>query len=61
MGLHRPPDVHVSGKEEHRTLILSCHAYGFYPKTITEWGGYRCRVEHPGMPEPGIFAWERDQ
>ncbi|XP_054145238.1 class I histocompatibility antigen, F10 alpha chain-like isoform X2 [Melozone crissalis] len=91
-----PPDVHVSGKEEHRTLILSCHAYGFYPKTIavswmkgdetldqeTEWGGivpnsdgtfhtwariealpeereqYRCRVEHPGMPEPGIFAWE---
>ncbi|XP_057244832.1 class I histocompatibility antigen, F10 alpha chain-like isoform X2 [Malurus melanocephalus] len=19
---------------------------------------YRCRVEHPGMPEPGIFAWE---
>nr|XP_026655096.1 class I histocompatibility antigen, F10 alpha chain-like [Zonotrichia albicollis] len=20
---------------------------------------YRCRVEHPGMPEPGIFAWER--
>uniref|UniRef100_A0A8C5TNR2 Ig-like domain-containing protein n=1 Tax=Malurus cyaneus samueli TaxID=2593467 RepID=A0A8C5TNR2_9PASS len=18
---------------------------------------YRCRVEHPGMPEPGIFAW----
>uniref|UniRef100_A0A8C3QIH1 Ig-like domain-containing protein n=1 Tax=Cyanoderma ruficeps TaxID=181631 RepID=A0A8C3QIH1_9PASS len=91
-----PPAVHVSGKEEHRTLILSCHAYGFYPKTIavnwmkgdeiwdqeTEWGGvvpnsdgtfhtwariealpeereqYRCRVEHPGMPEPGIFAWE---
>nr|CAA06560.1 MHC class I antigen [Acrocephalus arundinaceus] len=91
-----PPDVHVSGKEEHGTLILSCHAYGFYPKTIavnwmkgdeiwdqeTEWGGvvpnsdgtfhtwariealpeereqYRCRVEHPGMPEPGIFAWE---
>uniref|UniRef100_A0A8C3P6G7 Ig-like domain-containing protein n=1 Tax=Cyanoderma ruficeps TaxID=181631 RepID=A0A8C3P6G7_9PASS len=90
-----PPAVHVSGKEEHRTLILSCHAYGFYPKTIavnwmkgdeiwdqeTEWGGvvpnsdgtfhtwariealpeereqYRCRVEHPGMPEPGIFAW----
>ncbi|XP_066427197.1 class I histocompatibility antigen, F10 alpha chain-like isoform X2 [Molothrus aeneus] len=91
-----PPDVHVSGREEHRTLILSCHAYGFYPNTIavswmkggetldqeTEWGGivpnsdgtfhtwariealpeereqYRCRVEHPGMPEPGIFAWE---
>uniref|UniRef100_A0A8C3R0M5 Ig-like domain-containing protein n=1 Tax=Cyanoderma ruficeps TaxID=181631 RepID=A0A8C3R0M5_9PASS len=91
-----PPAVHVSGKEEHGTLILSCHAYGFYPKTIavnwmkgdeiwdqeTEWGGvvpnsdgtfhtwariealpeereqYRCRVEHPGMPEPGIFAWE---
>uniref|UniRef100_A0A8C3QIX5 Ig-like domain-containing protein n=1 Tax=Cyanoderma ruficeps TaxID=181631 RepID=A0A8C3QIX5_9PASS len=91
-----PPDVHVSGKEEHGRLILSCHAYGFYPKTITvnwmkgdeiwdqetEWGGvvpnsdgtfhtwariealpeereqYRCRVEHPGMPEPGIFAWE---
>ncbi|XP_066063126.1 class I histocompatibility antigen, F10 alpha chain-like isoform X1 [Chamaea fasciata] len=91
-----PPDVHVSGKEEHGTLILSCHAYGFYPKTIavnwmkgdemwdqeTEWGGivpnsdgtfhtwariqalpkeweqYRCRVEHPGMPEAGIFAWE---
>uniref|UniRef100_A0A8C9NJG8 Ig-like domain-containing protein n=1 Tax=Serinus canaria TaxID=9135 RepID=A0A8C9NJG8_SERCA len=90
-----PPDVHVSGKEEHGTLILSCHAYGFYPKTIavswmkgdetldqeTERGGivpnsdgtfhtwariealpeereqYRCRVEHPGMPEPGIFAW----
>uniref|UniRef100_A0A8C3XFB4 Ig-like domain-containing protein n=1 Tax=Cyanoderma ruficeps TaxID=181631 RepID=A0A8C3XFB4_9PASS len=88
-----PPAVHVSGKEEHGTLILSCHAYGFYPKTIavnwmkgdeiwdqeTEWGGvvpnsdgtfhtwariealpeereqYRCRVEHPGMPEPGIF------
>ncbi|NWT76667.1 HA1F protein, partial [Prunella himalayana] len=22
-----PPDVHVSGKEEHGTLILSCHAY----------------------------------
>ncbi|KAI1229566.1 hypothetical protein IHE44_0011823, partial [Lamprotornis superbus] len=91
-----PPDVHVSGKEEHGTLILSCHAYGFYPSTITvnwmkgdeiwdqetEWGGivpnsdgtfhtwariearpeereqYRCRVEHPGMLEPGIFAWE---
>ncbi|XP_074386078.1 class I histocompatibility antigen, F10 alpha chain-like isoform X2 [Zonotrichia albicollis] len=91
-----PPDVHVSGREEHGTLTLSCHAYGFYPKTIavswmkggetldqeTEWGGvvpnsdgtfytwariealpeereqYRCRVEHPGMPEPGIFAWE---
>nr|CAA06562.1 MHC class I antigen [Acrocephalus arundinaceus] len=91
-----PPDVHVSGKEEHGTLILSCHVYGFYPKTIavswmkgdeiwdqeTEWGGvvpnsdgtfhtwariealpeereqYRCQVEHPGMPEPGIFAWE---
>ncbi|XP_058678601.1 class I histocompatibility antigen, F10 alpha chain-like [Ammospiza caudacuta] len=91
-----PPDVHVSGKEEHGTLILSCHAYGFYPNTIavswmkggetldqeTQWGGivpnsdgtfhtwariealpeereqYRCRVEHPGMPEPGIFAWE---
>ncbi|KAM4879920.1 class I histocompatibility antigen, F10 alpha chain-like isoform 2-T2 [Sylvia borin] len=91
-----PPDVHVSGKEEHGTLILSCHAYGFYPNTIavnwmkgdeiwdqeTEWGGvvpnsdgtfhtwariealpeereqYRCRVEHPGMLEPGIFTWE---
>ncbi|XP_074386075.1 class I histocompatibility antigen, F10 alpha chain-like isoform X2 [Zonotrichia albicollis] len=91
-----PPDVHVSGREEHGMLILSCHVYGFYPKTIavswmkggetldqeTEWGGvvpnsdgtfhtwariealpeereqYRCRVEHPGMPEPGIFAWE---
>ncbi|NXO46734.1 HA1F protein, partial [Locustella ochotensis] len=91
-----PPDVHVSGKEEHGTLILSCHAYGFYPNTVavnwmkggkiwdqeTEWGGvvpnsdgtfhtwariealpeereqYRCRVEHPGMSEPGIFAWE---
>ncbi|XP_058678609.1 LOW QUALITY PROTEIN: class I histocompatibility antigen, F10 alpha chain-like [Ammospiza caudacuta] len=91
-----PPDVHVSGREEHGTLILSCHAYGFYPNTIavswmkggetldqeTQWGGivpnsdgtfhtwariealpeereqYRCRVEHPGMPEPGIFAWE---
>ncbi|XP_059727599.1 class I histocompatibility antigen, F10 alpha chain-like [Haemorhous mexicanus] len=91
-----PPDVHVSGREEHRTLILSCHAYGFYPNTIavswmkggetldqeTERGGivpnsdgtfhtwariealpeereqYRCRVEHPGMPEPRIFAWE---
>ncbi|NXP95088.1 HA1F protein, partial [Passerina amoena] len=94
--LKEPPDVHVSGREEHGTLILSCHAYGFYPNTIavswmkggetldqeTEWGGivpnsdgtfhtwariealpeereqYRCRVEHPGMPEPGIFAWE---
>ncbi|XP_063281007.1 class I histocompatibility antigen, F10 alpha chain-like isoform X2 [Prinia subflava] len=91
-----PPDVHVSGKEEHGTLILSCHAYGFYPNTIvvnwmkgdeiwdqeTEWGGivpnsdgtfhtwariealleereqYWCRVEHPGMLEPRIFAWE---
>ncbi|KAM3658037.1 class I histocompatibility antigen, F10 alpha chain-like [Ammospiza maritima maritima] len=91
-----PPDVHVSAKEEHGTLILSCHAYGFYPNTIavswmkggetldqeTQWGGivpnsdgtfhtwarievlpeereqYRCRVEHPGMPQPGIFAWE---
>ncbi|XP_056372010.1 class I histocompatibility antigen, F10 alpha chain-like isoform X2 [Oenanthe melanoleuca] len=91
-----PPDVHVSGKEEYGMLILSCHAYGFYPNTIavnwmkgdeiwdqeTEWGGvvpnsdgtfhtwariearpeereqYRCRVEHPGMLEPGIFAWE---
>ncbi|XP_054145243.1 class I histocompatibility antigen, F10 alpha chain-like [Melozone crissalis] len=90
------PDIHVSGREEHGTLILSCHAYGFYPNTIavswmkggetldqeTEWGGvvpnsdgtfhtwariealpeereqYRCRVEHPGMPEPGIFTWE---
>ncbi|XP_074386165.1 class I histocompatibility antigen, F10 alpha chain [Zonotrichia albicollis] len=92
----KAPDVHVSGREEHGTLILSCHAYGFYPNTIavnwmkggetldqeTEWGGvvpnsdgtfhtwariealpeereqYRCRVEHPGMPEPGIFTWE---
>ncbi|NXB04306.1 HA1F protein, partial [Cnemophilus loriae] len=91
-----PPDVRVSGKEEHGTLILSCHAYGFYPNTIavnwmkgdeiwdqeTQWGGivpnsdgtfhtwariearpeereqYRCRVEHPGMREPGIFTWE---
>ncbi|XP_039944473.1 class I histocompatibility antigen, F10 alpha chain [Hirundo rustica] len=91
-----PPDVHVSGKEEHGMLILSCHAYGFYPNTITvnwmkgdeiwdqetEWSGilpnsdgtfhtwariealpeeqeqYRCRVEHPGMLEPGIFTWE---
>uniref|UniRef100_A0A8C0UEM4 Ig-like domain-containing protein n=1 Tax=Cyanistes caeruleus TaxID=156563 RepID=A0A8C0UEM4_CYACU len=93
--LELAPDVHVSGKEEHGTLILSCHVYGFYPNTITvnwmkggdiwdqetEWGGivpnsdgtfhtwariealpeereqYRCRVEHPGMLEPGIFAW----
>ncbi|NXE71316.1 HA1F protein, partial [Calcarius ornatus] len=91
-----PPDVHVSGREEHGTLFLSCHAYGFYPNTIavswmkggetldqeTERGGivpnsdgtfhtwarikalpeereqYQCKVEHPGMPEPGIFAWE---
>ncbi|XP_064496426.1 class I histocompatibility antigen, F10 alpha chain-like isoform X3 [Pseudopipra pipra] len=91
-----PPDVHVSGKEEHGILTLSCRAYGFYPGMIginwlkgdevrdqeTEWGGivpnsdgtfhswariealpgereqYRCRVEHAGMPEPGIFAWE---
>ncbi|XP_037982325.1 class I histocompatibility antigen, F10 alpha chain-like [Motacilla alba alba] len=91
-----PPDVHVSGREEHGALILSCHAYGFYPSTITvswmkggdtldqetQWGGivpnsdgtfhtwariealpeereqYRCRVEHPGMLEPGLFAWE---
>ncbi|NXE71684.1 HA1F protein, partial [Calcarius ornatus] len=91
-----PPDVEVSGREEHGTLFLSCHAYGFYPNTIavswmkggetldqeTERGGivpnsdgtfhtwariealpeereqYRCKVEHPGMPEPGIFAWE---
>uniref|UniRef100_A0A674GLT3 Class I histocompatibility antigen, F10 alpha chain-like n=1 Tax=Taeniopygia guttata TaxID=59729 RepID=A0A674GLT3_TAEGU len=90
-----PPDVHVSGKEEYGTLILSCHAYGFYPNTITvswmkenatldqemEWGGivpnsdgtfhtwarikalpeereqYRCKVDHPGMLEPGLFAW----
>ncbi|XP_064495216.1 class I histocompatibility antigen, F10 alpha chain-like isoform X5 [Pseudopipra pipra] len=90
-----PPNVHVSGKEEHGILTLSCHAYGFYPGMIvinwlkgdelqdqeTEWGGivpnsngtfyswariealpgereqYRCRVEHAGMPEPGIFAW----
>ncbi|NWR40649.1 HA1F protein, partial [Tachuris rubrigastra] len=91
-----PPDVHVSGKEEHGILTLSCHTYGFYPGIIginwmkgdeirdqeTEWGEivpnsdgtfhswariealpeereqYRCRVEHAGMPEPGIFAWE---
>ncbi|NXG07461.1 HA1F protein, partial [Sakesphorus luctuosus] len=91
-----PPDVHVSGKEEHGILMLSCHVYGFYPGIIgiswmkgdeirdqeTEWGGivpnsdgtfhswariealpgereqYWCRVEHSGMPEPGIFAWE---
>ncbi|XP_051625606.1 class I histocompatibility antigen, F10 alpha chain-like isoform X3 [Manacus candei] len=91
-----PPDVHVSGKEEHGILTLSCRAYGFYPGIIginwlkgdelrdqeTEWGEivpnsdgtfhswariealpgereqYRCRVEHAGMPEPGIFAWE---
>ncbi|NXS85856.1 HA1F protein, partial [Erpornis zantholeuca] len=90
------PSVHVSGKVEHEILTLSCHAYGFYPSTITvswmkgdeiwdqemewgeiapnsdatfhtwariearpeEWEQYRCRVEHPGMPEPGIFAWE---
>ncbi|KAI1229555.1 hypothetical protein IHE44_0012737, partial [Lamprotornis superbus] len=95
LGCKEPPDVHVSGKEEHGTLILSCHVYGFYPSSIavnwmkgdeiwdqeTEWGGivpnsdgtfhtwariearpeereqYRCRVEHPGMSEPGIFAW----
>ncbi|XP_066427225.1 class I histocompatibility antigen, F10 alpha chain-like isoform X1 [Molothrus aeneus] len=92
-----PSDVHVSRREEHGTLILSCHVYGFYPNTIavswmkggetldqeTEWGGivpnsdgtfhtwariealpeereqYRCRVEHPGMPAPRIFAWGR--
>ncbi|NXE71893.1 HA1F protein, partial [Calcarius ornatus] len=91
-----PPDVHVSGRKEHGTLFLSCHAYGFYPNTIavswmkggetldqeTERGAivpnsdgtfhtwariealpeereqYRCKVEHPGMPEPRIFAWE---
>ncbi|XP_068855727.1 class I histocompatibility antigen, F10 alpha chain-like isoform X2 [Aphelocoma coerulescens] len=91
-----PPDVHVSGKEEFGTLILSCYVYGFYPRPITvswmkgdeirdqetEWGGvvpnsdgtfhtwariearpeereqYQCRVEHSGMPEPGIFALE---
>ncbi|NWV29893.1 HA1F protein, partial [Origma solitaria] len=91
-----PPNVHVSGKEEHEILTLSCQVYGFYPSTIgiswlkgdeiqdqeTQWGGivpnsdgtfhtwariearpveweqYRCRVEHPGMPQPGIFAWE---
>ncbi|NXG02260.1 HA1F protein, partial [Sakesphorus luctuosus] len=91
-----PPDVRVSGREEHGILTLSCHAYGFYPGIIginwmkgdeirdqeTEWGGivpnsdgtfhswarieglpgeqeqYRCRVEHAGMPEPGIFSWE---
>ncbi|NXD46497.1 HA1F protein, partial [Copsychus sechellarum] len=91
-----PPDVHVSGKEEYGMVVLSCHAYGFYPNAIevnwmkgdeirdqeTEWGEvvpnsdgtfhtwariearpeereqYRCRVEHPGMLEPGIFAWE---
>ncbi|NXK43335.1 HA1F protein, partial [Piprites chloris] len=90
-----PPNVHVSGKEEHGILTLSCHAYGFYPRIIeiswmkgdeiwdqeTERGEivpnsdgtfhswariealpgqreqYRCRVEHAGMPEPGIFAW----
>ncbi|NXO46856.1 HA1F protein, partial [Locustella ochotensis] len=23
-----------------------------------EWEQYRCRVEHPGMSEPRIFAWE---
>ncbi|XP_029816879.1 class I histocompatibility antigen, F10 alpha chain-like, partial [Manacus vitellinus] len=47
-----PPDVHVSGKEEHGILTLSCRAYGFYPGMIginwlkgdelrdqeTEWG-----------------------
>uniref|UniRef100_A0A8C0UG93 Ig-like domain-containing protein n=1 Tax=Cyanistes caeruleus TaxID=156563 RepID=A0A8C0UG93_CYACU len=47
------PDVHVSRKEEHGTLILSCHVYGFYPNTTAvswmkgseirdqkmEWGG----------------------
>nr|XP_021409596.1 class I histocompatibility antigen, F10 alpha chain [Lonchura striata domestica] len=49
-----PPDVHVSGKEEHGTLILSCHAYGFYPNTIAvSW-----MKENTGMLEPGIFAWE---
>ncbi|XP_053858186.1 class I histocompatibility antigen, F10 alpha chain-like isoform X2 [Vidua macroura] len=91
-----PPDVHVSRKEEHGTLILSCHVYGFYPNTIAvnwmkggetldqgmerggivpnsdgtfhtwariqvlleEWEQYRCRVDHPGMLEPGIFTWE---
>ncbi|NXA87782.1 HA1F protein, partial [Melanocharis versteri] len=90
-----PPDVPVSGKEEHRVLTLSCHAYGFYPSTIgiswmkgdeiwdqeMQWGGiipncegtlhtwariealpeereqHWCRVEHPGVPEPGIFSW----
>ncbi|NXB40239.1 HA1F protein, partial [Eulacestoma nigropectus] len=90
------PDVHVSGKEEHGTLILSCRVYGFYPRAIAvnwmkgdkiwdqemergaiapnsdgtfhtwariearpeEREQYRCRVEHPGMPEPRIFSWE---
>ncbi|NXA67482.1 HA1F protein, partial [Mohoua ochrocephala] len=91
----KTPNVHVSGKVEHKILTLSCHAYGFYPRAIgiswmkgdeiwdqeMEWARitpnsngtfhtwariearpeereqYRCRVEHPGMPEPGIFSW----
>uniref|UniRef100_A0A8C0UEN0 Ig-like domain-containing protein n=1 Tax=Cyanistes caeruleus TaxID=156563 RepID=A0A8C0UEN0_CYACU len=53
MGRKMVPDVHVSRKEEHGTLILSCHVYGFYPNTTAvswmkgseirdqkmEWGG----------------------
>uniref|UniRef100_A0A8U8CGE2 Uncharacterized protein n=1 Tax=Geospiza parvula TaxID=87175 RepID=A0A8U8CGE2_GEOPR len=66
------PDVHVSGTRGHRDAdpILP-RGVQFYPNTIAvSWmkgapnsGGtfhtwqYRCRVEHPGMPEPGSSAW----
>ncbi|XP_009081488.1 PREDICTED: class I histocompatibility antigen, F10 alpha chain-like, partial [Acanthisitta chloris] len=47
------PAVHVSGREQHGILTLSCRAYGFFPRAIaiswlkgdeirdqdTEWGG----------------------
>uniref|UniRef100_A0A8U8BJZ5 Uncharacterized protein n=1 Tax=Geospiza parvula TaxID=87175 RepID=A0A8U8BJZ5_GEOPR len=62
-----PPDVHVSGREEHGTLILSCHAYGFYPNTIAvSWmkGGETLDQETEGagwLPNSGgtFHTWAR--
>ncbi|XP_048145665.1 class I histocompatibility antigen, F10 alpha chain-like isoform X3 [Corvus hawaiiensis] len=58
-----PPDVHVSEKEEFGTLILSCHAYGFYPRPIAvSWmKGDEIRDQETVVPNSdGTFhTWAR--
>uniref|UniRef100_A0A8C9UHY2 Class I histocompatibility antigen, F10 alpha chain-like n=1 Tax=Serinus canaria TaxID=9135 RepID=A0A8C9UHY2_SERCA len=56
-----PPDVHMSGREEHGIVPNSdgtFHTWARIEALPEEREQYRCRVEHPGMPEPRIFAWE---